>query len=108
MKISISNEIRRICPGIGLGVLYYTMEVKSSEGPVREEFDRTAALLAQRYQVSDIVKNPHIRETREAYKALGKAPSTYRNSAEAMLRRIAQGKGLYYINNAIEINNLFP
>ena len=65
MKISISNEIRRICPGIGLGVLYYTMEVKSSEGPVREEFDRTAALLAQRYQVSDIVKNPHIRETRE-------------------------------------------
>ena len=62
MKISISNEIRRICPGIGLGVLYYTMEVKSSEGPVREEFDRTAALLAQRYQVSDIVKNPHIRE----------------------------------------------
>ena len=24
-----------------------------------------------------------------------------------MLRRIAQGKGLYYINNAIEINNLF-
>lgn len=107
MKISISEEIRSICPGIGLGILYYTMEVKGSEGPVREAFDRTAALLAQRYQVSDIVKNPHIRETREAYKALGKAPSTYRNSAEAMLRRIAQGKGLYYINNAIEINNLF-
>ena len=33
--------------------------------------------------------------------------TSYRNSAEAMLRRIAQGKGLYYINNAIEINNLF-
>ncbi|MBO7667491.1 MAG: hypothetical protein J6T26_03425, partial [Firmicutes bacterium] len=44
--------------------------------------------------------------TRRAYKALGKSPSEYRNSAEAMLRRIAKGNGLYHINNVIEVNNL--
>ncbi len=44
--------------------------------------------------------------TRQAYKALGKDPSRYRPSAEALLRRIALGKGLYRINNVVDVINL--
>ena len=38
-------------------------------------------------------------------KALGKEPNRYRSSAEAMCRRIAKERGLYYINNVVDINN---
>ena len=37
---------------------------------------------------------------------MGKDPLKYRNSAEAMLRRIAKGNGLYRVNNAVDINNI--
>jgi DNA/RNA-binding domain of Phe-tRNA-synthetase-like protein len=43
---------------------------------------------------------------RSAYKALGKDPSRYRGSAEALLRRVLSGKGLYQINSVVDINNL--
>jgi DNA/RNA-binding domain of Phe-tRNA-synthetase-like protein len=43
---------------------------------------------------------------RSAYKALGKDPSRYRGSAEALLRRALSGKGLYQINSVVDINNL--
>jgi DNA/RNA-binding domain of Phe-tRNA-synthetase-like protein len=43
---------------------------------------------------------------RTAYKALGKDPSRYRGSAEALLRRVLSGKGLYQINTIVDINNL--
>ena len=38
---------------------------------------------------------------------MGKDPSRYRSSAEAMCRRIVQGKGLYHINNVVDCGNLF-
>ncbi|HZQ70220.1 MAG TPA: phenylalanine--tRNA ligase beta subunit-related protein [Terriglobales bacterium] len=44
--------------------------------------------------------------TRGAYRALGKDPSRYRGSSEALLRRIVSGKGLYFINNVVDVNNL--
>jgi len=37
---------------------------------------------------------------------LGKDPSRYRGSAEALLRRLASGKSLYFINNLVDVNNL--
>lgn len=37
---------------------------------------------------------------------MGKDPHRYRNAAEAMLRRIVKGKGLYRINNVVDVNNL--
>lgn len=47
-----------------------------------------------------------IKDAREVYKKLGKAPSKYRVSSEALMRRILQKKGIYKINNIVEINNL--
>ncbi|MEM6342342.1 MAG: phenylalanine--tRNA ligase beta subunit-related protein [Bacteroidota bacterium] len=49
---------------------------------------------------------PAIAASRNAYKALGKAPSRYRLSAEALHRRIVKGTGLYQISNVVEIINL--
>lgn len=43
--------------------------------------------------------------TREAYKILGKQPSRYRPSAEALRRRISKGNEVFNINNAVDIVN---
>lgn len=56
-------------------------------------------------RLEDIKKMPEISSTREAYKLMGKEPSRYRPSAEALHRRIIRGAGLYRINNVVDIIN---
>lgn len=106
MKISISDEVYSLSPRTALGVLSYRAMVESSSQEFLELFEITAATLSREYSIEEIAKNPHIISTRQAYKALGKSPQEYRNAAEAMLRRIVKGKGLYHINNIVDVNNL--
>lgn len=105
--ILIDDSLRAVLPGAALGVLSCTADVGESSAEQRAGFDALTANLLQKYkELADVAKNPHIAATREAYKALGKDPSKYRNSAEAMLRRIAKKNGLYRVNNAVDINNM--
>lgn len=106
MKFSIDNEIKSLCPNATLGILTYSVTVEKSSDLLLEKFNSTVSELENKYITEDIVKINHINTTREAYKALGKSPSSYRNASEAMLRRIVKGKGLYNINNVVEINNI--
>ena len=106
MQISVSPELLSVWPDAALGVLVYTAEVKASDEKQLADFEAALVRLAGEYQLDTVTKNPHVDATRRAYKALGKSPSEYRNSAEAMLRRIVKGSGLYHINNVIEVNNL--
>lgn len=105
--ILIDDSLRAALPGAVLGVLACTADVAESPAGQLAEFDAlTEKLSAQYKELADVAKNPHVAATREAYKALGKDPSKYRNSAEAMLRRIAKKNGLYRVNNAVDINNM--
>lgn len=106
MKISISDEIKTLCLGTALGVLYYKVTVEPSSVKLLDIFDSTIAKLSKGCTLDAIVQNSHIAATRRAYKALGKSPHEYRNAAEAMLRRIVKNAELYHINNVVEINNL--
>ena len=104
--ISIDQELKQICPTVCLGVLMYNGEVTESSPALIKIFDQKVRQLKEQYRIEDIPLLPHVKSTRALYRALGKAPSSYRNSAEAMLRRVVNGKGLYHINNIIEVNNL--
>ncbi|KAF1085512.1 B3/4 domain protein [Sporotomaculum syntrophicum] len=106
MEISVSSEIKRYVPRVALGTISYTVEVEKSNTKLLEHFEKAVIELQNQYKLENIAEIPHIKETRNAYKALGKSPSQYRNAAEAMLRRIVKGNGLYHINNVVEINNL--
>lgn len=105
MHISISEEVRSVCPGAALGILCYRAKVEPSSPQLLQAFDAALARLADEYQMDTIAKNPHIAATRSAYKALGKSPHEYRNAAEAMLRRVVKQSGVYHINNIVEVNN---
>lgn len=106
MQVQISHEVKDRWKDVCLGLLIYSAIVEESSSQFLELFQRTIEGLKSRYTMQDIADIPHIRSTRNAYKALGKSPSEYRNACEAMLRRIIKGNGLYYINNIIDVNNL--
>ncbi|MEM6722413.1 MAG: phenylalanine--tRNA ligase beta subunit-related protein [Bacteroidota bacterium] len=89
-----------------LGMLRCTLKVVPSDEVllqfIQQEVDQIAAHLKR----EDISKLPVIQASRKAYKTLGKDPARYRLSAEALLRRVTGGKGLYQISNAVDLLNV--
>lgn len=105
-KIIITPEIYRAAPGFR--ELYIEADVVNGEtqdelfAMIAAEGERLRGLLT----IPEIAQRPAIAATRAAYKALGKEPNRYRPSAEALHRRMLQGKGLYRINALVDIINL--
>lgn len=106
MRIEIDEELREKAPDVRLGVLTAKVEVAERDADLWREIEARVAALEAMLETTEIAAIPAIAATRAAYKALGKDPSRYRGSAEAMLRRISQGKGLYTVNTVVDVNNL--
>jgi len=102
--LEIDRELKQQCPGLKVACVHGSVEVAKSSQELLDFLNKRAGEL--RAQGGEPSAYPEIAATRAAYKALGKEPSRYRNSAEALLRRITSGKGLYFINNLVDINNL--
>lgn len=105
MDISISPAICQKCPDLRLGCLQMRVQVGPASAELQAIIDQATAKLATDFSMEAISQRPLIRQTREAYKALGKKPGRYRPSAEALLRRIVGQKELYQINNVVDILN---
>ncbi|RMG80267.1 MAG: hypothetical protein D6714_14980 [Bacteroidetes bacterium] len=99
-------EIESLVPHLRLGCLRAKVFVGDSGEGFR--LLRTALLEAfsRQYELETLSQHPVIHATREGYKRLGKKPGRYRPSAEALGRRVLQGKGLYEINNVVDALNL--
>lgn len=108
ISTSIDSKLKELWPDSVLGCVQCRVNVRKSSPELLGEIDDCCRVLKETFdQVPELAKRDRIARTRSAYKAFGKEPSRYRNSAEAMCRRILQGKGLYQINNVVECNNLF-
>ena len=70
------------------------------------EIEKRTGELAASLKVENISRLPAILASRRGYKACGKDPARYRFSAEALLRHTVQGKGLYRVNNVVDLLNL--
>ncbi|WP_461218564.1 phenylalanine--tRNA ligase beta subunit-related protein [Lapidilactobacillus salsurivasis] len=106
MEITIAPELTQVVPKASLLVLDYQAEVTFSSPALQAKFIKLGAKQAARLDLPVIAQMPQIAATRAAYRALGKAQASYRNTAEAMLRRLVKGQEVYQINNVVEINNL--
>ncbi|WP_373216586.1 B3/4 domain-containing protein [Ruminococcus sp. 5_1_39BFAA] len=108
LEIKIDSNLKQLWPDAVLGCIQCKVKVEESPEELLREIQAFSEELQEKAgTTSEITKREKIADTRSAYKAFGKEPSRYRNSAEAMCRRIVQGKGLYQINNVVECNNLF-
>ena len=105
-QISINAELKTLCPKLRLGCIEANVVVASSGEGLLAEIKKRLELIQQSLIIEDISKISAIEASRKAYKACGKDPARYRLSAEALLRRVISGKGLYQINNVVDQLNL--
>jgi len=105
-EISINPALKALVPNLALGCVSSHVSVEKHNEALWLEIDQHLGHLSAAIKPEQINTVPQIAAMRSAYKALGKDPSRYRGSAEALLRRVLQGKGLYQINSVVDINNL--
>ncbi|EAY30853.1 B3/B4 domain-containing protein [Microscilla marina] len=103
-QIKITDKIKALCPQLELGCLSASIQLQAKNDALWQKM--LALYEAKKDLPMDKIKDiPAIASSRMAYKALGKAPSRYRLSAEALHRRIVKGQDLYQINNVVDIIN---
>lgn len=105
--IRIGNSLKEAYGDAVLGCIRCTVKTGETPADLLAEIEKECADMQEKMEVPNIQNRPHIAETRACYKAIGKDFRRYRNSAEAMHRRVLQGKGLYRINNVVDSMNLF-
>ncbi len=106
MNITVSDEIRAKLPDLILGVISIDVEAKITPDEVKNIFNNRVAELEKKLTPEIIREMPEVKANKDAYRKLGKDPNRYRPSSESLLRRVANGKGLYFINNVVDILNL--
>lgn len=106
MNIEIDKELKEKC-NVSLGCIFYSALVTENSDELWEYINSEIIDKIQRtLTLKNLTEQINIKTTRQAYRALGKDPSRYRVSSEALIRRILQGKGLYKINSVVDTNNL--
>jgi DNA/RNA-binding domain of Phe-tRNA-synthetase-like protein len=105
-KVSINSGLKERCPKLRLGCILAEVNVNETSSGLLAEMNERILQIGQFIPFDSISKIPTIAASRKAYKACGKDPARYRLSAEALLRRVVSGKGLYQINNVVDQLNL--
>jgi len=106
MNIGVEDRIKELLPELKLGVLLTQVSINDSSPALLDLIDYETTALEGVLTPEYIRELDAVSATRQAYRVLGKDPSRYRPSAESLLRRIALNKGLYRINNVVDILNL--
>ena len=106
MNIIVTSEIKELCTGFVGAAVTGQVANSCSNAALWTEIDT----LGKKYRTSlttETVKlMPGIEATRRIYRACGKDPSRYRPAAEALIRRMLQGKPLYRIDTLVDLINL--
>lgn len=108
MEIAIENETRAREPGLLVGyAIINDVSVAKAQKPLKKEIMSVVRSVRDKYASrSDMYVVPAIKGMRDMFKNNGIDPSRYSPSAEALLKRIIDGKDLYRINNVVECNNM--
>ena len=106
MKIIVTPKIQSVCPDfVGAAVEAWVQNTPYCP----ELWDEINALCQEyrnRFTTVSIKEMAAIEATRRVYRACGKDPSRYRPAAEALIRRVVQGKELYQIDTLVDLINL--
>ncbi len=97
--ISIAEDFAKVGLRVALAVVKARVVVGPADDGLVQALETAADLARGALSERKPAELPGIAATRRAYKALGKDPSHYRSSYEALMRRVVQGKPLYNINN---------
>lgn len=104
--ILIELQLSELCPSLKLGVIQCQVKVTTDNDKLWEVINQHIKQIEESTTVEAIRNKPTISSSKDAYRRVGKDPNRYRLSAESLLRRIVNGKGLYKINNVVDLLNL--
>jgi DNA/RNA-binding domain of Phe-tRNA-synthetase-like protein len=105
-SVSIGPELGERCPSLSIGLIECSVTNRDHDAGLWSLIEAEAAAVAARVPLDRINHHPEILATREAYKRCGKDPNRYRPSAEALRRRVVQGKDLFRVNVVVDLVNL--
>ena len=103
--VTIDPALKAKCPRAALGVLTGHVQMVETPPALMAEMKSREASILQLPEPRAVLESSKILATRAGYKALGKDPSRYRGSAEALLRRILSGKNFPKINAVVDVIN---
>src|SRR4051812_35090762 len=81
--------------------------VHDSPEELKQMVTALAAQHAAKYKDQPPGEIPEVKKIRSIFHRSGLDPTRYRPSSESLLRRAAKGKGLYFINSAVDLVNYF-
>jgi DNA/RNA-binding domain of Phe-tRNA-synthetase-like protein len=93
-------------PEAKLGVVEAVGVRVAPSAELAAEMDVVCERLRRELTIERVADLESIRGVRAMFRAWGVDPLRYRPSAEALLRRVVQGKGLYRVSSVVDINNL--
>ena len=106
MEFNIDEKIIELFPDVKIGVLVAeNVDNKHSSNEFLEKSLTIQKQIREDLDLNSLVENPKIKDFREAYITFGAKPKTYKNSLEALLRRILKGDSLPSINQIVDIYN---
>ena len=106
MEILVSPGLRALCPDF-CGAALLSPAVNTPACPALwQEIDALSQELRTRFTPESLKQWPPVESTRRAYRLLGKDPSRYRPSGEALIRRVLTGRPLYRIHTLADLVNL--
>lgn len=105
-QIRIDDSIAHIIPRCRLGcIMFEQVTVKGTPPALTQEYIKLQQEVSSVYQLNILPKLPRILAVRSMYKKLAFDPVRYRPASEALVRRVLQNKGVYYVNSAVDVNN---
>lgn len=106
LKIEIQPELSVLFPELTIGCILAEVKVAASDAVLKKEMELLCDKLVPDLSPESIRRHPVVEMTKNAYRKMGKDPNRYRPAAESLLRRLASGKGLYHVNNMVDILNM--
>ena len=107
MDFYIEPAILEKFPHLKVGVLIIKgVDNRKTHEEIGEIGAAEVRALHVKYANVELNQVPKIADWRAAYKAFGYKPSSYRCSAEALLKRVMQGKDIPDINPIVNLYNL--
>jgi DNA/RNA-binding domain of Phe-tRNA-synthetase-like protein len=106
LNLTIDEAIMATCPDCQIGfLLIRDVAIVGASPGLSQEFIKLQSEVAKLYNIEELTRLPPIMAVRSMYKKLDFDPGRYRPASEALVRRVIQKKGVYYVNSAVDASN---
>ena len=106
MRVVVSSEVASVCPSFVGACIEATVVNTVHDDALWKAIESLGEGFRATLSTETLKDISAIASTRRVYKACGKDPSRYRPAAEALIRRVLQGKELYQRDTLVDLVNL--